>query len=166
MNVETTLFLDTHCVIFSHMTKKSANPYWIAQDILSRRDHSESEVRAKLAKKGIAQQIIDDVIAKLQDARLLDDEVYARRYVESILRTKVVGPKWMRAKLKQRGVEDTLISQTLDDLVTKEVERDLLNTAAETWKRSHAKHADDKQRLMRFLASRGFSEHLITEYIF
>lgn len=148
------------------MTKKSANPYWIAQDILSRRDHSESEVRAKLAKKDLGQQVIEETIAWLKDKHLIDDKRYARGYVESILRTKAVGRKWVYSKLKQRGVDEQVITAVLDELLSPEVEGEQLKKAALAWKRSHARHADDPQRLRRFLGSRGFTDYLISEYIF
>ncbi|MEX1112029.1 MAG: regulatory protein RecX [Candidatus Andersenbacteria bacterium] len=147
-------------------TKKGTDSKWAAQDVLSRRDHSEAEMRQKLSRKGFSAPDIQETIDWLYEQKLLDDRAYAARYVESILRSKTVGPRWIAAKLKQRGVEQQYITEVLTQLMPPEKERELMAEASESWKRLHQKHATDKARLTRFLASRGFSEHLVREQVF
>ncbi|MEX0650382.1 MAG: regulatory protein RecX [Candidatus Andersenbacteria bacterium] len=147
-------------------TGKRTDPKWLAQDILSRRDHSEAEVRQKLSRKGFSSSAVQSAIEWLYSQKLLDDEAYTRRYVESILRTKTVGSRWMYTKLKQRGIGSQYINEALAQLLPADKEKELMREAAESWKRVHVKHAGDKIRLSRFLASRGFSEHLIRELFF
>lgn len=139
------------------MQGKRTNPYYVAQDILSRRDHAEGELRQKLQRKRFTATQIDDVVARLKTQRLLNDRVFAQRYVESILRTKAVGPRWLRAKLLQKGVAGTIAAVTIQRLLPPAEEQRLCQLAAERWRTGHRQHAADLQRLRRFLLSRGFS---------
>ena len=135
----------------------SKNLRHIAIDILSRRDNSIREMRQKLKKKGIGQDDIDETILWLQEKKLLDDNVFAQKKAESIFRTKIVGPLYIRIKLKAAGIEDNIIEETLDSLASDEKWRSRAKQAIEQWQKAHPKHANDKIRHMRFLASRGFA---------
>jgi SOS response regulatory protein OraA/RecX len=57
---------------------KRKNPYYQALVILERRDHSEWEVRTKLARKGFSAVEIDSTIEKLIKVNFIDDERFAR----------------------------------------------------------------------------------------
>lgn len=132
-------------------------PHYVAQDILSRRDHSIAEVRLKLKRKGFSATQTDETIAWLQMRKLLNDEKFAARYVENTLAIKAVGPRWIAYKLKQKGIAQDIIEETLGSVFTTDGEQQLATTAAQAWRRQHSKHREDKQRLQRFLMSRGFS---------
>lgn len=132
------------------------SPRHIAIDILSRRDNSVREMRQKLKKKGISEEEIQDTIVWLQEKKLLDDSMFAQKKAESIFRTKLVGPSYIRMKLKSAGIEDSIIEITLDDLADDDQWQVRAKQALVQWKKAHPKHAEDKTRHMRFLASRGF----------
>jgi len=171
--------------------KKSENSNYVAQAILSRREHSIFEVKSKLRRKGFTPEQINETIAWLQEHKFLDDKKFAHMYVNNVLRFKPVGPHWLRAKLKQKGVGDSIIEGAIKDAFlhpggVDEVdssgvapagrslgegwkhgsssvsrEEELIRQAADHWKRTHSKYKDDRQRLYRFLASRGFSSDKI-----
>src|SRR3989344_989940 len=132
------------------MAAISKDPKYIAQDILSRRDNSEWELRQKLAKKGIPGQEIEATITWLKQKKYLDDEVFAQKYIESILRTKAVGKRYLAHKLKAKRIASEVIDTTLQELVGEEVEKELAQKAAKSWQKSHPKYAQDKMRLSRF----------------
>lgn len=147
---------------------KRTDPYYVAQDILSRRDNSVHEMQTKLKSKGFSSEQITKVIEWLANKKLLNDELFAQRYITSTIRGKAVGPRWLSYKLKQRGISEQIIEETLTELVTPDVEKELVQRAAASWRRlsrhrhsQHPKHTDDKQRLQRFLTSRGFSSEAI-----
>ena len=137
--------------------KKSENVYYQAQAILARRDHSEHEVRMKLAKKGFSEVQIDEAIEILCDQKLIDDEKFAAMYVTNTLRFKNVGPRWLVHKLKEKRIATELIEPAVYGVIDEDKEHALATDAASAWRRSHAKHAEDRDRLTRFLRSRGFS---------
>lgn len=128
----------------------------LAIAILSRRDNSEREMRQKLKQKGIGQDDIDQTVAWLREKKLLDDNVFARKKAESMYRTKLVGPSYIRIKLKAAGIADTIIEETLGSLGSDEEWQSRAKQAIDKWNKAHPKHANDKVRHMRFLSSRGF----------
>jgi regulatory protein len=139
------------------MSMKKQNPFYQAQAILSRRDHSEAEVTLKLKRKGFSAADIAKTLAWLKNNHLLNDALFARRYIESIVRSKPVGPRWLRHKLRAKGVATSVITSALAELLPPEREKELAQAAVARWQRTHPDTAQDPQRLMRFLMSRGFS---------
>ncbi len=137
--------------------KKSEDAFYQAQAILARRDHSEHEVRTKLTRKGFASERIDDVIGKLKRLKLIDDEKFAAMYVANTLRLKNVGPRWLVHKLKEKRIAPDFIEPAVYSVVDEVKEEELARAAAEAWRRSHPARDGDRDRLTRFLLSRGFS---------
>ncbi|MEK7500267.1 MAG: regulatory protein RecX [Patescibacteria group bacterium] len=128
----------------------------IAIDILSRRDNSIREMRMKLKQKKISPEDIEETILWLEGKKLLDDRVFAQKRAESIFRTKLVGPKFIQSKLRGAGIAGEISDEVLDELATPEEWGERAQKAIEQWQRIHPKHAEDRVRKMRFLASRGF----------
>lgn len=143
-------------------TSKKHNPFYQAQAILSRRDQSEHEMRTKLARKGFLPEQIEEVVTWLYKEKLLDDTRYAKLYVESKLLGRPVGPRYLVAKLKERGVAGGVIEQVLAECISVDQEVELVSEAVERWKKSHEKDKEDKQKLWRYLAGRGFSPEAIS----
>lgn len=145
--------------------RKKDNSIYQAQAILARRDHSESEVRTKLKRKGFAGAEIEQAVTWLYANKLLNDTEFVRKYAESILLYKPVGPRWLQAKLRQRGVAGPTIGSGLEKIYSQYPEDSLAAQAADSWRRMHPKRADDKAALWRFLASRGFSAESINKLL-
>lgn len=152
---------------------KRGDPYYQAQDILSRRDHSEAEVRDKLRRKKFTDSQIDPVIAWLKEKQLLDDQRFATTYIENTVLFKPVGPRWLKMKLRSKRVADGVIEAALSEAFVGNRETQLLQQAAAMWRRSHRSPASDslkdarlyQQRLYRFLVSRGFSSGKISDLL-
>ncbi len=138
-------------------TNKRANPIYQAQDILSRRDHSEFEVRTKLKRKKFSPQEIDRAINWLYGNKLLNDAAFTQRYIDSILLGKPVGPRWLTQKLREKRIDSSIIEDALAETFAEGKEEELARDAATRWRRSHPSKASDKQKLQNFLISRGFS---------
>lgn len=147
------------------MPDKRANPFYQAQAILSRRDHTESEMRAKLRRKNFTAKQIEDVISALRRASLIDDEQFARRYAESTLRSRAVGPRWLSAKLRQKGIAAGTVEQVINDTYPPDAEIKIAKKAARKWRARQKDKTGDKAKLMRFLTSRGFSAGIINDVI-
>lgn len=128
----------------------------LALDILSRRDNSIREMGMKLKRKGISAENINNTVNWLKGKKLLNDSLFAQKKAESIFRTKLVGPSYIKINLKAAGIADSIIEETLDSLASDEQWQSRAKQAIDKWKKAHPKHANDKIRHMRFLASRGF----------
>jgi len=137
------------------------NPNYAAQAILAIRDHSELEMRQKLARKKFSIDEINQTVINLKKANLLDDMQFALLYTTSTLNRKPVGPRFIEFKLKQKGINENIISQVISDTYADNREAELAQFAAEKWRRLHPKYATDKARLSRHLQSRGFSPSVI-----
>lgn len=136
----------------------SRNPKHIAVDFLSRRDHSVRELQTKLRKKGIGEQDIIETIDWLKEKNLLDDRAFAAKRAEALFRTKLVGPKWIEAKLRAAGISQGIVGDVVEGLATEQEWSERSKKALAAWKRIHPKHADDTTRHQRFLMSRGFMQ--------
>lgn len=137
----------------------SKSPKELAIDILARRDHSVFEMKTKLRKKIFDQEKIDEVIAWLQEKRLLDDRKFAQAKAESIMRTKLCGPMYVKNKLREARIAGGIIEETVDNLASAEEWQRRAQKAIIQWQKAHPKHRDDKIRQQRFLASRGFDRN-------
>lgn len=140
---------------------KKDNPIYQAQAILARRDHSEYEVRAKLARKGFDHQQVEEGIEFLKERKLLDDEKFARVYIENALRFKPVGPRLLTLQLQRKGVADQYIEPVLMELLTDDKEEQLARASADKWLQTRGPARASRSRLQRYLIMRGFNFDVI-----
>jgi regulatory protein len=130
-----------------------------AMNLLARREHSELELRRKLASRGFEPALIDAAIASLLADRLLDDARFTEAYIR-YRRSRGYGPVRIRQELKERGVSDELLADFIN-------ERDALwrEQVAEVHSKrfSGESPADYKERARqaRFLQYRGFTHEQI-----
>ncbi len=140
-------------------TGKRTDPIYQAQAILAIRDHSVAEITLKLKRKGFEQTDIATALSWLEQNKLINDTQFAERYIESITNSKPVGPMWLKAKLRQKGIAPDIISITLAKQYSLDRERQLAKEATTAFTR----RSPDPARLYRFLLARGFSSDVIKE---
>ena len=145
--------------------------YNIALRFLSYRPRSEKEVRDRLIRKKIDSQIIEKIIAKLKEKKFLNDEEFAKWWIEQ--RTKV-RPKAIRVitlELKQKGISNEIIEsllskdvsseeQVLNDL---ELANKLIEKRIERFRNSSKQEI--YQKLGSYLSRRGFDWETIKQSI-
>lgn len=84
-----------------------------AARFLEARPRSEDEVRRKLLRLGYRAEMVEDAVAKLLTVGYLDDEAFARSWVESRDRAKPRGEHALRRELGMKGVDRTLVDAVL-----------------------------------------------------
>lgn len=124
---------------------------------LARREHSTTELRAKLMRRCPNTEMVDEVLAELASIDLLSDE----RTAHGLARVKGarMGVMAVERELRTRGIDGELASTVLAQLRPSEVAR-----AREIWNRKFGEAASDaagRARQMRFLQSRGFGSDAI-----
>ncbi|MFK7853462.1 MAG: regulatory protein RecX [Granulosicoccus sp.] len=146
------------------MTERVATPdelarqaYAAAVRLLGSRDHSIAELRRKLGKRDYDTAAIDAAIEDLVAANYVNDSRYAELYAEQKI-NHGHGPLAVRAKLKERGIDDHLIRQALSNLSISWSE----HAESVIRKRFTATDICDTEqrmtaRIARFLSARGFS---------
>jgi len=85
-----------------------------ALDIISRREHSEKEIREKLYKKFNDHKVSELVITSLIEKGLVNDHRFAEMYIIARKR-KGFGPKKIAYELLAKGVSDDISSQALNE---------------------------------------------------
>ncbi|MEW6009584.1 MAG: regulatory protein RecX [Candidatus Omnitrophota bacterium] len=131
-----------------------------AYRLLKVRDRSEKEIRDRLLKKKYPNSTIDSVIAHLKDLSYIDDKKFSREWVNFRLKTPF-GIKRIILELRQKGIDEEIISEALREVRKSDVEREALTSLAK--KRINNLHKRNiigikaRQKLYQFLLRRGFS---------
>jgi len=84
-----------------------------ALHFLSYRARSRQEMQTYLQNKGYETGLIDRVIAKLTEERLIDDLDFAQNWVDNRERFRPRSQSLMRLELRQKGVAESEIEQAL-----------------------------------------------------
>lgn len=113
-----------------------------ALDLLSLRDYSRRELSDKLVTKawekkeqkdmdlGSLKQQASDICDRLEELGLLNEERFARSYVDELIRRKHLSRSGLRTALIQKGVQRDIIETVLEEVDVDPVEqiRELLAT--------------------------------------
>ncbi len=96
-------------------TVHTRRAYNCAVSLLSRRDHSESELLRKLREKGYTEGA-EDAVEKLKMGGYIDDERFCRLYASELVRLKSYGRRRIEQELYRKGVSRDVISCVLDEI--------------------------------------------------
>lgn len=123
--------------------------------LLSYRPRSEAEVRQRLAQRGIPPSVLEETVARLRELALLDDEAFARSWVESRQRTSPRGRQLLARELRAKGVERETAQRSLAGLDEEEAAYRAVARRAPALR--GLPYRDFQRRLGDFLLRRGFS---------
>ena len=131
-----------------------ASVYNKALDIISRREHSEKEIKNKLLEKFDASEIIEQVVLKLIENNLINDVRFAEMYV-LIRKRKGFGPKKIQFELMARGIDDSISSLVITEEGSwKEAALKAFN---KKFKNGASQEFKERNKQKTFLQNRGFS---------
>ncbi|HSL75714.1 MAG TPA: regulatory protein RecX [Candidatus Limnocylindrales bacterium] len=142
-----------------------------AARFLEARSRSVTEVRRRLTMAGYRAELIDGAIARLTDLGMLDDEAFARAWVESRDRARPRGERALRDELRLKGIDRSLVDRVLEDRrTTAEDASPPDRTAAERLIEKHARALDRiidprrrRERAYALLARNGFDPETCRE---
>jgi len=149
-------------ILFNEEKKKAKDR---ALRFLSYRDRSEKEIRTKLKDVGYDDKIVEWVISELKRLRFIDDRRFALNYAQSQMLIRPKGEYVLKRELKQKGIDEELIDQTIEAIYQ---EKDQLAFALELAQRrkKHYKIDDEmkvRKRVSDFLLRRGFGWDIVSE---
>lgn len=128
--------------------------------MLARRELSEAQVRQRLARKGHTPDEIDDAVARLREARAIDDARVAGAIARTETTIKRRGRLRVRRQIEQAGIAKAIAARAVNEVFDDLDPDALINAALDRRLRGRPQIADDRefQRLYRYLIAQGF-EH-------
>lgn len=83
---------------------------------LSERAHSRSDLAQALVKKQVPEGVVEATLAKFEVAGLIDDEDFARSWVQARQRGKGLSSRALANELRRKGVDDEIAKEVLGEL--------------------------------------------------
>ena len=135
----------------------------LAYRAVGHRERTVAELRALLERKRVEPDAIDDAVAELRQAGLLDDARYARRFAEDKRELDRWGSERIARELHRRGVGPKLIEAAVSDQ-SRDAE---LRTALLLLEQRAPAVRDDRERdrAWRLLVRRGYDPELAYEAV-
>lgn len=135
--------------------------YDAAIALLVRRPRSEREVRDRLRRKAYDESTIEPVIERLRERRYLDDDAFARFWVENRTSFRPRGEMALRQELRAKGIDREIVEETIADAEIDDLALaiDLAHRKARSME--HLDPPTRQRRLMGFLQRRGFRYDVI-----
>lgn len=137
--------------------------YQQALRLISRRPRSEAELRNRFYRKKVQTEIQDMVIARLREQGFVDDNAFARSWVENRLTFRPRSAWAIKQELRKKGVSDDAIRAALENFDDDEA----AYQAALKVARKLAGMPKDLfiQRLAAYLSRRGFQYSTVSPVV-
>ena len=138
---------------------KEANLYQncfnAASHYLSYRPRSENEVRQRLRRRGFDNKVVDEVIFKLKERRLIDDVAFSEYWRNNRLSFSPRSGRLIKLELRQKGVAAETANEVVKDL---DDENYVYEAGLRKARRLSGSDYDDfRRRLYGYLRRRGFN---------
>ncbi len=121
---------------------------------LSFRARSQMEVTRYLRGKGYSSEVVAGTIDRLLQKQYLDDETFARSWLEDRARFRPRSRRALHYELKQKGIADQVIESVLADLDEDELAWTAVERNLHRWE--NLDQQDFKKKVIGFLNRRGF----------
>lgn len=129
-------------------------------DLCARSEQCAFDIATKLRLKGLSASDISDVISSLTERKFIDDYRFARSFARDKVRFSAWGRRKIRLALAAKRIPSSVISDALLEIDDADY-RDALSRCARSKAASlDLSNYEDRLRLYRYLASRGFESEL------
>ncbi len=132
-----------------------------AMRLIALRPRSTAEIRRHLLRKRIAEPQAGQIVSRLQEIDLLNDEDFARYWVEQRETFKPRSHLALRQELLQKGVQQDIIERVLAEVDELASAHRLAQQRALRWQ--HLPYEEFCAKMMQFLQRRGFNYDIIRE---
>jgi regulatory protein len=129
----------------------------ILLNALTGQARSRQELRDRLAKKDVPDDLAERLLDRFTDVGLVDDQAFARSWVESRQRSRGLARRALAQELRRKGVDDETARTALDDLEPAQEEqaaRDLVRKKLRSMR--GVDHVTATRRLAGLLARKGY----------
>ncbi|MCX5712549.1 MAG: regulatory protein RecX [Candidatus Omnitrophica bacterium] len=134
--------------------------------LLKYRLRSTEEIRDRLKRKKFSAQAIEATIKDLSASRFLDDEAFAKAWIEYRLNNKI-GIRRLRVELGTFGIPKETVSRQLESIKDDYNEEEIIQRVIKQKVRKLASPVDltAKRRIYAYLLRRGFSPEVVSDNI-
>jgi regulatory protein len=136
----------------------------LAYKAVARRDLTVAELRARLERKHVPPEAIDDAVAELEETGFLDDARYARQFAEDKRELEQWGTERIATDLRRRGIAPQLIDAAVS---THDRDSELRTALLLLEQRYPNAPRDDRERdrAWQMLVRRGYSPEIAYDAI-
>jgi regulatory protein len=129
------------------------------------RPRSEKEVRDYFRRKKVHESMHEQLFEKLKHLELIDDEKFAKWWVEQRQAFKPKSLRILNLELRIKGIEQETIKQVLGETVIDEekLARELIEKKAYKWKNLEPRIA--RQKMSQYLSGKGFGWDVVEKVI-
>ncbi len=133
--------------------------------LLAAKPRSVGELRERLLEKEWTNgAIVDEILAKLEEYKYLDDEQFAEGFAAAKLRQKPLGKRRLQQTLSQKKLDKETIEQAIEKVYEKTPENEIIDEAIKKRLRLKGKPEtrEDTKKFYDFLMRQGFSFDLVS----
>lgn len=116
---------------------------------------TSKEIYDKLLELGFSTEIINRVIADLEQLEYINDEEYAKKFIESNKKSKKISKSMIKLKLKNKGIDGEIIEKYLEKLAVSDF--DAIEKVLIKKKFSDDLPFEEKNRILAYCVRKGFS---------
>ncbi|MBB6609962.1 regulatory protein RecX [Pontibacter sp. Tf4] len=127
-------------------------------------DRTQQEVRDKLYSYGLEPDDVEELIVRLSQEKLIDEERYAQSYVRGKYGLKKWGRRKIMQGLKAKGISDYCIKQGMKEIDPELYEQNLLTLLEKKNTTEKEKNPfTRRQKLSYYLLSKGYENDLVQD---
>lgn len=135
-----------------------------SMNLLKSRDYTRKQLEDKLKQGGYPQEIVEEAVAYVESYGYINDERYARNFIEYNMQNK--SRRRIENDLQQKGIGKELISKVFDELKEdgQEIDETVMIHQLLLKKNFRTQDAtyDEKQKMCGFLYRKGFQTDAIS----
>ena len=138
-----------------------------AHRLIDHRMRTRRELAVRLRSKGRPDEVIDQVLDRLEHAGLIDDGRFARLWIDERLRRRPAGLSLLRRELRQKGIDAEVVDAALEESASREGESERAYEALRRQSHRYARLDRDAahRRMVAFLGRRGFGQAVIYQVV-
>jgi regulatory protein len=138
-----------------------------AINLISYRPRSRGEISDYLKRRNASLAVIGKIITKLERLEYLDDNKFARWWIQQRLKHRPKGVRALEAELRQKNIDAGIINSAIKSLKVSSFEREqataIIVKKLKSWRQLPL--IKQKQRIAAALARRGFSTSIVRELV-
>ena len=118
-----------------------------ALNLITYREHSKKELKEKLSRTYSA-ETAEEIAEKMQESGLVNDEEYARKYADELLRKKHMSLRGIEFRLREKGISPEII-----EIIKEELEFDPVSEIQQVLAKKYPTYAQDEKVKKRAIAA-------------